>query len=56
MRRLKLVFFSDANVPNRVAVKHPHYNDKDVGSKPTAAIRNEKTDIGGPPTEGSPIV
>ena len=32
-----------------------HDNTQDVGSNP-AATRNEKTDIGGPPTEGGPRV
>ena len=36
-------------------LRRPRRNDKDVGSNP-AATRNEKSDIGDPPTEGSPMV
>ena len=38
-----------------VAVTRPHGNHQDVGSNPAAA-RNEKRTLGGPPTEGSPMV
>ena len=39
-----------AHVPNQssVVVKHPHRNDKDVGSNPTTT-RNGKQTLGGPP-------
>ena len=37
------------------AVRRPHGNDQDMGSNP-AATRNEKWALGGPPTEGSPMV
>ena len=37
------------------AVTRPHGNHQDVGSNPASA-RNEKRILGGPPTEGSPMV
>ena len=36
-------------------VSRPHGNDQDVVSNP-AATRHEKRTLGGPPTEGSPMV
>ena len=36
-------------------VTRPHGNVQDVGSNPGAA-RNEKSDMGDSPTEGSPMV
>ena len=36
------------------AVTRPHGNDQDLGSNPTT--RNEKRTLGGPHTEGSPMV
>ena len=36
-------------------LRRPPHNEKDVGSNP-AATRKEKSDIGDPPTEGSPMV
>ena len=35
-------------------VMHPLRNDRDVGSNPAAG--KQKSDIGDPPTEGSPMV
>ena len=37
------------------AVRRPHGYVHDVGSHP-AATRNEKRTLGGPPTEGAPMV
>ena len=45
---------SHGNVSSRVAVKRPHWNDKDVGSNPTTS-RNEKRTLGDAPTQGSPM-
>ena len=49
-----LVICKYLGIIDRAAVTHPLRNDKDVGSNPAAAKR--KTDIGDPPTEGSPMV
>ena len=38
---------------DRVVVKRPHREDKDVGSNPAVT---EKRTFGDPPTEGSPMV
>ena len=38
---------------DRVAVKHPHRKDKDMGSNP--AVIKKRT-LGDPPTEGSPMI
>ena len=37
------------------AERRPHGNVQDLDSNPAGA-RNEKSDIGDPPTEGSPMV
>ena len=38
------------------AVTLPHGSHEDVGSNPAAARNEKKRTLGGPPTEGSPIV
>ena len=38
---------------DRVVVKPPHHEEKDVGSNPAAT---EKRTLGDPPKEGSPMV
>ena len=41
---------------NKLAVTRPPCNDKDMGLNPAATRNGKKQTLGGPPTEGGPIV